>query len=112
MIPIKHVNEELDFVESKNTKASHQSQSSATSGAMWEAKKMDREEAPRELRRSQEARRESEILSQRLREQLNTAAWKDESKGSTHNALASETTTASKTRRRENSLDRIGDSWV
>ena len=87
MISVKEVYDEVDFVESQNTKASHQSQSSATSGAMWEAKKMEREEAPRrkELRRSQKARRESEILSQRLREQLNTAAWKDESKGDTHN---------------------------
>ena len=67
---MKHVYGEVDFVKSKNTKASHQSQSSATSGATWEAKKMEREEAPRrkELRRSQKARRESAILSQRLRE--------------------------------------------
>ena len=87
MISVREVYDEVDFVESQNTKASHQSQSSAKSDTMWEAKKMEREEAPprKELRRSQKARKESEILSQRLREQLNTASWKDESKGDTNN---------------------------
>ena len=71
----------------KRNEGPPQSQSSATSGAMWEAKKMEREEALRrkELRRIPKSRRESEIFSQRLREQLNTAAWKDESKGDTNN---------------------------